>query len=110
MMTSFIDETTMMTCYVCACFQIAREIELHRHCRHKNVVGFHSYFEDDLNVYIILEICSRKVRVPCTCNYLRTYVRNIFMHEHVTGNFLLIYACKMYNTARHFALIGFGMP
>ncbi len=25
------------------------------------VVGFHSFFEDDKNVYILLELCSRKV-------------------------------------------------
>ena len=42
-------------------FQIAREVELHRNLKHKNVVNFHSYFEDDDNVYIVLEICTKKV-------------------------------------------------
>ena len=42
-------------------FQIAREVELHKHLNHQNVVGFHSYFEDSDNVYIVLEHCSRKV-------------------------------------------------
>ncbi len=41
--------------------QIVREVELHRNLRHKHVVCFHSYFEDDENVYIVLEVCSRKV-------------------------------------------------
>ena len=44
-------------------FQIAREVELHRHLNHQNVVGFHSYFEDSDNVYIVLEHCSRKVNI-----------------------------------------------
>ena len=47
-------------------FQIAREVELHRNLKHKHVVGFHSYFEDDDNVYIVLEVCSRKV----SCVYI----------------------------------------
>ena len=41
--------------------QIVREVELHRDLKHKHVVEFHSYFEDDENVYIVLENCSRKV-------------------------------------------------
>ena len=44
-------------------FQITREVELHKNLRHKHVVGFHSYFEDDENVYIVLEICTRKVSI-----------------------------------------------
>lgn len=43
--------------------QIAREIEVHRHLRHRHVVRFHHYFEDDANVYIILENCARRVSV-----------------------------------------------
>lgn len=42
--------------------QIVREVELHRDLKHKHVVEFHSYFEDDENVYIVLENCPRKVR------------------------------------------------
>ncbi|ROT67679.1 Serine/threonine-protein kinase PLK2, partial [Penaeus vannamei] len=44
--------------------KIAREIEVHRHLRHRHVVRFHHYFEDDANVYIILENCARRVSVP----------------------------------------------
>lgn len=40
--------------------KIAREIEVHRHLRHRHVVRFHHYFEDDANVYIILENCARR--------------------------------------------------
>jgi len=38
-----------------------REIELHRSLDHTHIVKFHSYFEDDQNIYFILEYCSRKV-------------------------------------------------
>lgn len=40
--------------------KIAREIEVHRHLRQRQVVRFHHYFEDDTNVYIILENCARR--------------------------------------------------
>ncbi|XP_054712021.1 serine/threonine-protein kinase PLK1-like [Uloborus diversus] len=40
--------------------KILREIDLHRQLQHKNVVRFHHFFEDEHNVYIILENCSRK--------------------------------------------------
>ncbi|KAH3698953.1 serine/threonine-protein kinase PLK1-like [Dreissena polymorpha] len=40
--------------------KIMREVELQRYLKHRNVVEFHSFFEDDENVYIVLENCSRK--------------------------------------------------
>lgn len=40
--------------------KIVREVELHRALKHKNVVQFQHFFEDDRNVYIILERCPRK--------------------------------------------------
>ncbi|GAB6022365.1 hypothetical protein CHUAL_006486 [Chamberlinius hualienensis] len=40
--------------------KIAREVELQNTLKHRHVVQFRHYFEDDLNVYIILENCSRK--------------------------------------------------
>lgn len=39
-----------------------REVELQRLLRHPNIVEFHSFFEDDENVYITMENCNRKVR------------------------------------------------
>ena len=42
-------------------FQIMREVQLQEHLKHKNIVEFHSFFEDDENVYIVLENCSQKV-------------------------------------------------
>lgn len=37
------------------------EIELHRTLSHKHVVKFSHHFEDQENIYIFLELCSRKV-------------------------------------------------
>ena len=37
------------------------EIELHRNLSHKHVVKFSHHFEDQENIYIFLELCSRKV-------------------------------------------------
>jgi len=41
--------------------QIAREIMIHKELNHVNVVKMHHYFEDNLNVYMLLEACPRKV-------------------------------------------------
>lgn len=41
--------------------QIMNEIELHRTLSHKHVVKFSHHFEDQDNIYIFLELCSRKV-------------------------------------------------
>jgi hypothetical protein len=43
--------------------QIMREIDLHRSLQHPNIVAFYSYFEDNDNMNIVLELCSRKVGV-----------------------------------------------
>uniref|UniRef100_A0A1A7YGP7 Serine/threonine-protein kinase PLK n=1 Tax=Iconisemion striatum TaxID=60296 RepID=A0A1A7YGP7_9TELE len=40
--------------------KITNEIELHRTLSHKHVVKFSHYFEDKENIYIFLELCSRK--------------------------------------------------
>jgi len=38
-----------------------QEINIHRSVHHKHIVGFHGYFEDADNVYIVLELCRRRV-------------------------------------------------
>ncbi|KAM4727865.1 serine/threonine-protein kinase PLK3 [Anableps anableps] len=40
--------------------KITNEIDLHRSLSHKHVVKFSHYFEDHDNIYIFLELCSRK--------------------------------------------------
>lgn len=41
--------------------KLTQEIAIHRSLNHKNVVGFHGFFEDSQNVYIVLELCRRRV-------------------------------------------------
>ncbi|XP_041973714.1 serine/threonine-protein kinase polo [Aricia agestis] len=40
--------------------KMAQEISIHRSLQHAHVVGFHGFFEDSLNIYIILELCKRR--------------------------------------------------
>jgi len=40
--------------------KICQEITIHRSLKHKHVVGFHDYFEDNNHIYIILEICNKR--------------------------------------------------
>ena len=41
--------------------QMTQEISIHRSVSHKHIVGFHGFFEDNDNVYILLELCRRRV-------------------------------------------------
>ncbi|XP_062504785.1 serine/threonine-protein kinase PLK1-like [Corticium candelabrum] len=41
--------------------KMSMEISIHRSLNHQHVVGFHGYFEDSENVYVLLEICRRRV-------------------------------------------------
>ncbi len=41
--------------------QMTQEINIHRSVQHKHIVGFHGFFEDSDNVYILLELCRRRV-------------------------------------------------
>lgn len=40
--------------------KLRSEISIHRSLSHERVVGFHDYFEDSENVYLILELCSNQ--------------------------------------------------
>lgn len=40
---------------------MTQEIHIHRNVKHPHIVGFESYFEDSDNVYVILELCRRRV-------------------------------------------------
>lgn len=41
--------------------KMTQEITIHRELKHKHVVGFYSFFEDIHHVYIVLELCRRRV-------------------------------------------------
>ncbi|XP_077294577.1 serine/threonine-protein kinase polo [Arctopsyche grandis] len=40
--------------------KMSQEISIHRSLDHKHVVGFHSFFEDSANIYIVLELCKKR--------------------------------------------------
>jgi serine/threonine protein kinase len=42
------------------CVQLLTEIRVHRALSHPHVVHFHSYFEDDNNIYMMLELCTNR--------------------------------------------------
>ncbi len=71
--------------------QILREVQLQKNLKHRHVVEFQSYFEDDSNVYIILENCSRKVRhthtLPCVRINNRQVQNTIFQERGKTFSF-----------------------
>lgn len=39
--------------------KITQEIHIHKMLKNKNIVSFHSVFEDDYFVYIVLELCRK---------------------------------------------------
>lgn len=43
--------------------KITQEIQIHKQLKHKNIVGFYSFFEDSANIYIVLELCKYKVNI-----------------------------------------------
>lgn len=40
--------------------KMTQEISIHQSLNHKNVVGFHGFFDDSHNIYIILELCRKR--------------------------------------------------
>ncbi|CAF1668650.1 unnamed protein product, partial [Didymodactylos carnosus] len=40
--------------------KMTQEVTIHQSLSHKHIVQFIAYFEDENNVYIILELCRRR--------------------------------------------------
>uniref|UniRef100_A0A1B0GLD3 polo kinase n=1 Tax=Lutzomyia longipalpis TaxID=7200 RepID=A0A1B0GLD3_LUTLO len=40
--------------------KMTQEISIHRSLSHKNIVQFYSFFDDKINIYIVLELCQRR--------------------------------------------------
>ncbi|XP_047123369.1 serine/threonine-protein kinase PLK1 isoform X3 [Hydra vulgaris] len=67
--------------------KIANEVELHKSFNGRFIVRFYGYFEDDDNVYILLELCNRKSMVQLL-KQRRTLTEpevRYFMHQAVQG-------------------------
>lgn len=50
---------------------MSQEISIHRSIAHEHVVQFHTYFEDKDFIYIVLELCSKRVSRLATVKYPR---------------------------------------
>lgn len=44
--------------------QLQTEVRIHRTLRHRHIVRFHHFFEDQHCAYILLELCPNNVRPP----------------------------------------------
>lgn len=54
--------------------KMSMEITIHKSLENPHVVGFHGFFEDDDFVYVVLEICRR--RVSClSCVKLKVFMQ-----------------------------------
>lgn len=42
--------------------KMTQEIAIHRSLNHQNIVKFYSFFDDPHYVYIVLELCKKRVR------------------------------------------------
>lgn len=47
--------------------KMTSEIAIHKSLNHPNVVGFHGFFESEDFVFVVLEICRRRVSVMGKC-------------------------------------------
>lgn len=63
---------------------MTQEISIHQTLNHKNVVGFYGFFDDPQNVYIILELCRKRV------NKLNNYTRRSFAEASVYFNMVVV--------------------
>lgn len=43
--------------------KMTQEIKIHQSLKHKHIVGFYNFFEDQFNIYIVLELCRRRVSI-----------------------------------------------
>ena len=57
---------------------MAMEIDIHRSLQHKHVVQFYSFFEDKDNMFILLELCRRRVStIFLLCFILYGYLQSL---------------------------------
>ncbi|CAK79165.1 unnamed protein product (macronuclear) [Paramecium tetraurelia] len=63
---------------------IQSEIAIHSSCNHKNIVKFYSYWEDQNNIYILLEYCSKGHLINPKTQFTEDEVFQIF-HQILSG-------------------------
>ncbi|XP_011877733.1 PREDICTED: serine/threonine-protein kinase PLK1 [Vollenhovia emeryi] len=74
--------------------KISQEIAIHQSLSHRHIVGFHGFFDDTNNIYIILELCRkrsmmelhkrRKALSECETRYFMKQILDgvFYLHQH----------------------------
>lgn len=74
--------------------KMTQEIAIHQTLNHKHIVGFHGFFDDTHNIYIILELCRkrsmmelhkrRKALSECETRYFMKQILDgvFYLHQH----------------------------
>lgn len=60
--------------------KMTQEIAIHQSLNHRNIVGFYGFFDDAQNIYIILELCRKRVS-QTPINFLILLFRQILYPE-----------------------------
>lgn len=53
--------------------KMTQEIAIHQTLNHRHIVGFHGFFDDSHNIYIILELCRKRVSI-CGNKFLQVSI------------------------------------
>lgn len=67
--------------------KMTQEIQIHKSLFHKNIVGFHSFFDDPYNVYIVLELCKKRsmMELHKRRKIVTEYECRYYIHQIVSG-------------------------
>lgn len=67
--------------------KMMQEIQIHRSLNHKNVVGFHSFFDDPHHIYIVLELCKKRSMAVLIKRrkFITEFECRYYVHQIVSG-------------------------
>ncbi|KAL7019012.1 hypothetical protein ACKWTF_010984 [Chironomus riparius] len=67
--------------------KMTQEIQIHKSLHHRNIVGFHSFFDDQFNVYIVLELCKKRsmMELHKRRKIVTDYECRYYIHQIVSG-------------------------
>src|SRR5690349_4830385 len=67
--------------------KMTQEIQIHKSLHHPNIVGFHSFFDDTKNVYIVLELCKKRsmMELHKRRKTVTEYECRYYIHQIVNG-------------------------
>lgn len=67
--------------------KMTSEIAIHKSLDHANIVGFHGFFEDDDFVFVVLEICRRRVSVKWNIHVISPFNTFVWANGYHDGLF-----------------------